>query len=89
MNAENCMQNVKKFSIFSCGGFLSKIERNAYISQILVCCSVKDLFSFNRDGVCITYGINGPNSAKQVINLFLFSKYMYVINFTTCVGKSC
>ena len=44
LNAEYCMQNVKKNQNFIFGVSSVQMERNAYIIQILVNCSVKDLF---------------------------------------------
>ena len=44
LNADNCMQNVKKKSKFYFGIFLSFRWKNAYISLTLVYYSVKSLF---------------------------------------------
>ena len=55
--------------------FINK-ERNACISWILVYCSIKSLFLFNKDGLGIIYGINGLNyDSKSSTSIFFPNIY--------------
>ena len=60
LNAENCMQNVKKNQNFICRFSFIQMERNAYISKSLVYYSVKDLFKHlyeSTESYCYHFGL--------------------------------
>ena len=63
LHAEKCMQNVKKKS-FILVFLIHKNGKNCLHKLNFSVFSVKSLCLFSRDGACIIYGQNSPNTCS-------------------------